>query len=58
MHDSMGFALWGLIGGIIRVIGSNSNRETVKNLNKAGIHMYSIEEYSGKIVKLIVASPV
>ncbi|SDD66749.1 class I SAM-dependent methyltransferase [Sporomusa acidovorans] len=42
----------------LHVIGSNINRETVKNVNEAGIQPYSIEEYSGKIIKLIVASPV
>ncbi|HWR43456.1 class I SAM-dependent methyltransferase [Sporomusa sp.] len=42
----------------LHVIGSNINRETVKNVNAAGLHTYSIEEYSGKIIKLIVASPV
>ncbi|WP_425059895.1 2-methoxy-6-polyprenyl-1,4-benzoquinol methylase, mitochondrial [Sporomusa carbonis] len=42
----------------LHVIGSNINRETVKNVNEAGIHSYSIEEYSGKIIKLIIASPV
>lgn len=42
----------------LHVMGSNINRETVKNVNEAGIHIYSMEEYSGKIIKLIVASPV
>ncbi len=42
----------------LHVIGSNINRETVKNVNEAGIDTYSMEEYSGKIIKLIVASQV
>ncbi|SMC44235.1 class I SAM-dependent methyltransferase [Sporomusa malonica] len=42
----------------LHMIGSNINRETVKNINMAGIQPYSLEEYSGKIIKLIVASPV
>ncbi|HML31948.1 class I SAM-dependent methyltransferase [Sporomusa sphaeroides] len=41
----------------LHVIGSNINRETIKNIQEAGIQTYSIEEYSGKIIKLIVASP-
>lgn len=41
----------------LHMIGSNINRETVKSVNEAGIHTYSIEEYSGKIIKLIIASP-
>lgn len=38
-------------------IGSNINRETVKNINIAGIKPSTMEEFSGKIVKLIIASP-
>lgn len=42
----------------LHVIGSNINRDTVQNVNKAGLCAHSVEEYSGKIIKLIVASPV
>jgi ubiquinone/menaquinone biosynthesis C-methylase UbiE len=41
----------------LHMIGSNINRETVKNMDEVGIRTCSIEEYSGKIIKLIVATP-
>jgi ubiquinone/menaquinone biosynthesis C-methylase UbiE len=42
---------------VLYVIGSNINRETIKNIQEAGIKQHSIEQYSNNIVKLIVAAP-
>lgn len=39
------------------LIGSNINRRTLENVQKAGLQTVSIEEGWGKILKLIVASP-
>jgi len=41
----------------VHMIGSNINRQTVENVKLADLHVCSIEEYSGKIIKLIVATP-
>ena len=54
--------LWGWLMDVLnpvalRMIGSNINRQTVKNINTAGIKPLIIEEHSGKIIKLIVAAP-
>lgn len=40
----------------VHTIGSNINRQTVKNIQSAGIQNYSMEEYNGKLIKLIVAT--
>jgi ubiquinone/menaquinone biosynthesis C-methylase UbiE len=40
----------------IHMIGSNLNRQTVKNIQSAGIRNYSMEEYYGKLIRLIVAT--
>ena len=40
----------------LHMIGSNINRQTVKNMQNAGIGSYSMEEYYGKIIKLIIAT--
>lgn len=41
----------------LHIIGSNINRRTVQNVMEAGIHINRVENVSGKIVKLIIASP-
>ncbi|SDD71948.1 class I SAM-dependent methyltransferase [Sporomusa acidovorans] len=41
----------------LHIIGSNINRDTVMNIHTAGIKPLEMEEYSGKIIKLIIASP-
>ncbi|ADG83081.1 class I SAM-dependent methyltransferase [Thermincola potens] len=42
---------------VVRVIGSNINRETVENMKKAGLHMETVETVGMEILKLIVAKP-
>ncbi|HWR56980.1 MAG TPA: class I SAM-dependent methyltransferase [Negativicutes bacterium] len=39
------------------LIGSNINRQTVENVRRADITIFSVEEFSGKIIKLILAEP-
>ena len=41
----------------LHIIGSNINRRTIQNVMEAGIHINRVENFSGKIVKLIIASP-
>lgn len=41
----------------LHLVGSNINRRTIENIQKAGIKPTSVEERFGKILKLIVATP-
>ena len=41
----------------VHMIGSNINRKIVENVKLADMHIDSMEEYYGKIIKLIVATP-
>ncbi|MEM5794697.1 MAG: methyltransferase domain-containing protein [Bacillota bacterium] len=41
----------------LHLIGSNINRQTVENVRRADITIFSVEEFSGKIIKLILAEP-
>lgn len=39
------------------LVGANINRRTVENVAQAGIRIRKVENVSGKLVKLIIASP-
>lgn len=41
----------------LHVIGSNINRNTLENIYSAGIKVDTIEDFMGKIVKLVIAKP-
>lgn len=41
----------------LHLVGSNINRRTVENVRTAGMDIRQVEDLTGKIVKLIVASP-
>ncbi|MCW3491592.1 class I SAM-dependent methyltransferase [Dethiobacter alkaliphilus] len=41
----------------LQLVGSNINRRTLENIDLAGITPERIEDYHGKIVKLIIAKP-
>ncbi|MDN5347897.1 MAG: hypothetical protein PWP65_1461 [Clostridia bacterium] len=41
----------------LHLVGSNINRRTVENVQKAGIKLIRVEDFLGKIVKLIIATP-
>jgi ubiquinone/menaquinone biosynthesis C-methylase UbiE len=41
----------------LNLIGSNINRDTLANIQKAGLTIKSVEDYSGKLVKLVAARP-
>lgn len=41
---------------VLNIVGANINRETVKNVERAGIKIKSIDERMGKILKLIIAT--
>jgi ubiquinone/menaquinone biosynthesis C-methylase UbiE len=42
---------------IVRVMGSNINRQTVENVKRAGLTIVSVENIKGDLVKLIHARP-
>lgn len=42
---------------VVNVIGANINRNTVDNIQKAGIKVKELEEKFGKILNLIIAEP-
>jgi ubiquinone/menaquinone biosynthesis C-methylase UbiE len=56
-HPLMGLLMDILNPVSLYVIGSNINRETMQNILAAGIQISTVEDYKGKIVKLIVAKP-
>lgn len=41
----------------LHIVGSNINRRTVENVRAAGIDIQHVEDYTSKIIKLIVARP-
>ncbi|MBS4022798.1 MAG: class I SAM-dependent methyltransferase [Dethiobacter sp.] len=41
----------------LHVVGSNINRRTLENIQIAGIKVDEVEEFLGKIVKLVIARP-
>lgn len=40
---------------VVKMIGSNINRETVENMKKAGIQIQTVETVGMEILKMIVA---
>lgn len=42
---------------VVNVVGANINRETLKNVENAGIKVTSVDSRIGKILKLIIATP-
>ncbi len=42
---------------IVRTMGANINRQTVKNVETAGLKILSVTDLSGKLVRLIHATP-
>lgn len=42
---------------VVRLMGANINRQTVENVNRAGLNVVDVEHLSGELVKLIHAKP-
>jgi ubiquinone/menaquinone biosynthesis C-methylase UbiE len=42
---------------VLRVMGSNINRQTVENVRRAGLKILEVENLKGELVKLIHAQP-
>jgi ubiquinone/menaquinone biosynthesis C-methylase UbiE len=41
----------------VNLIGSNINRDTLANIEKAGLEIKSVEDYTAKLIKLVAVRP-